>query len=76
MHVLGDRPGAQHDAERVDGSVVDDGTSVRIGLVDWFKDIVLAPDDRQAGDDTFAEVFRFRRAITRPPSGRRGASPR
>ena len=51
MHVLGDRAGAQHDAERIDGAVVDDGPSVRIGLVDRFEHVVLPPDHRQPGDD-------------------------
>jgi hypothetical protein len=52
VHVLGDRAGAQHDAEGIDRSVVNDGTSVRIGLVDRFEDVVVSLDDGQAGDDT------------------------
>jgi hypothetical protein len=51
VHVLGDRAGAQHDAEGIDGAVVDDGTAVRVGLVHRLQDVVLPTDDRQTGDD-------------------------
>ena len=52
VHRLGDGAGAQHDAERIDGAVVDDGTPLRIGLVHGFEHVVVPVDDKQAGDHT------------------------
>ena len=50
VHVLGDRAGAQHDTEGVDGAVVDDRPSLGIGLVDGFEHLVLAGSPAP-GDD-------------------------
>jgi hypothetical protein len=57
VHVLGDRAGAQHDAEGIDGAVMDDGPSVGIGLVHGFEHVVLSLNHRQAGDDARRRGF-------------------
>ena len=44
VHALGDRAGAQHDAERVHGAVVDDRPAVGIGLVDRLEGAVRPLD--------------------------------
>jgi hypothetical protein len=59
VHLASDRASAQHDAERVDGAVVDDRPSVRISLVHRLKDVIVSPDHRQAGDRTSRGGFPF-----------------
>ena len=76
VHVAGDRAGAQHQAERIDGPVVHDRTAVRIGLVHRLEHVVLPADDRQPGDGLGCVILRLRLAITRPPARRRAGSPR
>ena len=66
VHLPRDRAGAEHDAERIDGAVVNDGTALGIGLVNRLEDVVRPLDHRQPGHDA-RRSFRLRRAITRSP---------